>query len=497
MHGLTARTAGSLSLIGVLSSACGDDTTASPFGEGPVDSSGADDTTSSGGGGDDGDVTGHDSGPDTGGGTSGFVFDVGMNDTGEGTETGVVLPGSCRASEMYGAAGGYPQFADEAYEDFLDRQVLLMTGNPGVLAWSEYALRVFDISGDPPPPNVQYAAPTYSDPSWTRETFGGGLFGLTLDSAGNVYAAASTVFGNFGNDTITPDTIYRVDGVTGQVTVFATVPNEGPALGNLNYDCVSETIYAVDHDDCRIYQLDMEGDVVSTYHHGSGDVTLGPAGDPDEPDGEFCPLGDRVWAVQSHYGRLYYSVWREDYGRQSATEDNEIWSVAYVDDEGVPDPATARREATIPALDGQIFSSPVSDISFAASGWMLVAQRTMIDDDMTMGQQSTTYELQQVDGEWEVVGTTYVVGESPNSAAGGVDHDFAEGGYVWMTGDSLDVATPDWVFGIQGTPYGGGTVEESTIIDYDGEVSTQNYGVMGDVEIPLPGDASPPPEPAG
>jgi hypothetical protein len=156
--------------------------------------------------------------------------------------------------------------------------------------------------------------------------------------------------------------------------VFATLRNTGPAFGNINYDCNSETIRVVSHEDCRIYQLDMSGDVVSSFSHGLGDVTIGDANDPGEPDGLSCPLGQRMWAVQSHYGRIYYSVWWEDSGRSNANEANEIWSVA-IDENGIPDPATDQLEATMPALLGT-HSNPVSDLSFAATGWMLVSERT-------------------------------------------------------------------------------------------------------------------------
>jgi hypothetical protein len=70
-------------------------------------------------------------------------------------------------------------------------------------------------------------------------------------------------------------------------------------------------------------------------------------------------------------------------------------------------------------------------------------------------------------------GTTYIVGELPGSAAGGVDHDFEENGYVWMTGDALDFYTPDVVYGLQGTPHGGGDIMNSTLIDMDDELTTR------------------------
>ena len=121
----------------------------------------------------------------------------------------------------------------------------------------------------------------------------------------------------------------------------------------------------------------------------------------------------------------------------------------------------------------------------------------MYADNATGANQSTTYELQQMNGTWDNIGTTYVVGDPviSNSAAGGVDHDFAENGYVWMTGDALDFGSPNIVYGVQGTPYGGGTVDISTIIDHDGEITQQDKTAMGDCEIPIPGDAMPPPPP--
>ncbi len=422
---------------------------------------------------------------------TGAVFDVGMGMSASITDTGPYQPGSCRESEVFGAAGGFPHFTDPAYANFLDRQVAIMTNYSYVA--EEFELRVIDISGSPPPPNQWYMAPIYTNPGWNSTAFGGGLFGLTLDSDGNIYVAASSVYGSNS----TPGAIYKIDAGTAAVSTFATLPNAGPAFGNLNYDCASQTLRVTNHEDCRIYQLDKMGSVVSTYHHGTATVTMGLPADPGEPDGAFCPLGDRMWAVQSHYGRLYYSVWWEDGGRQNAEHDNEIWSVAYEDDEiGIPDPTTKKLEATIPGLDGNTFSNPVSDLSFAQSGWMLAAERTMYADNSTSAHQSTTYELQQMGGgTWQVIGETYVVGELPNSSAGGVDHDFAEGGYVWMTGDALDFNTPQVVYGIQGTPYGGGDITNSTLIDHDNEVTSQDKTALGDVEIPIPGDAEPPPPP--
>ena len=430
----------------------------------------------------DGDADDSDSGDD-----SGIKFDLApIGDAGMGG--GIGGPGSCRESEIYGAAGGFPAFEDPSYADFLDRTVAIVTHREHY-GGDNHVITIVDISGDPPPPNTNYLAPLYWNPTWNATTVGR-VFGLTLDSDGNMYVAPTTVYGANSS----PATIKRIDALTGEVSNFATLPNNGPAMGNLNYDCVSETIYVANHEDGRIYQLDTDGNVVSTYHHGTGNVTMGPANDPGEPDGLFAPLGERVWAIQSHAGRLYYSVWWEHSQVSNPDQNNAIWSVAYSDDDGIPDPATAKWEFDVPPVNNT--SQPVSDISFAHDGWMLISQRTMYGDSNTSAHQSTTFDYDYENGEWIWQGTNYVVGELlPYSASGGVDHDFDPGGYVWMTGDALDFYTPDVVYGLQGTPYGGGGIETSTIIDLDHEITQQDKTVYGDVELPIPGDVAPVPPP--
>jgi hypothetical protein len=420
-------------------------------------------------------------------GDTGLKFDVEWSDQ-PGFDTDGPGPGSCRSSEIYGASGGFPVFADPAYSPFLDRKIAIVTHNVQGQA-PNYVLTIFDIDGPPPPPNMNYAAPRYNAPTWTMETLGP-IFGLTLDSDGNIYVAPTSVYYTTPPQ---PGTIKRIDRVTGAISDFATLPNNGPAIGNINYDCVSETIYASNHEDGRIYQIEMSGAIRSTFHHGTMSVTMGAANDAGEPNGQFAPLGERPWAVQSHAGRLYYSLWVEHSFGSNPARENEVWSVAYADDTGVPDPTTAKYEFSLPAN-----SPPVSDISFAHTGWMLVAQRTMNGDNSTGAHQSTTFEYDYEGGTWVSQGTTYIVGELlPYSAAGGVDHDFKPDGYVWMTGDALDFYTPNVVYGLQGTPYGGGGIEVSTLIDVDGEITNQDKTTLGDVELPIPGDVAPVPPPVG
>ncbi|MEZ4381313.1 MAG: hypothetical protein R3A79_08180 [Nannocystaceae bacterium] len=424
---------------------------------------------------------------DTTGDTTGTTGDT-TGDTDTDTDTGTtgneVIPGSCRPSEAYGSAGAPPVFADPNFASFLDKQVAVVTSRNQS---DSYLLHVFDISGAPPPPNINYAAPRYNHPSWTSATFGGFVYGVTIDSDGAIYVAATTVYGA----NAAPGRIIKVDPKTGEAATFAELPNSGPAFGNLNYDCYSESIYVTSHEDGRIYQLDKSGDVVSTYRHSTKDVSIGLANDAGEPNGQYTPLGDRVWGVQSHAGRLYYGVWWEDSGRPNANQNNEIWSVAYVDESGVPDPDTAQLEVT---MTNELLS-PVSDITFAASGRMIVGRRTMTGDNSSLAHQSDVLSYDYVAGAWELQPDVYNIGELANSAAGGVDHDFAADGYVWSTGDALDFYTPNVVYGIQGVPYAGGDISVSTLIDLNNEIVSQNKTAQGDVEIPIPDGVEPVPPP--
>jgi hypothetical protein len=434
----------------------------------------------------DGDGDGDSGDGDADGGNVKFdLAPIGDAGTGQGGNFG---PGSCRSSETYGASGGFPTYEDPAYAEFLDRTVAIVTHNQHGGGLTN-VITIVDISGDPPPPNLNYLAPLYQNLNWNINSLGK-VFGVTLDSYGNMYLAPSTVWGANTNT----NKIKRIDGVTGAITDLVTLPNNGPAMGNINYDCVSETVYVANMEDGRIYQVDMDGDIVSTYHHASGDVTIGPANDQGEPNGAFVPLGERPWAVQSNAGRLYYSVWVEHGQAPNANENNSVWSVGYTGNSGIPDSATATKELEVPPANNS--SQPVSDISFAHNGWMLVAQRTMYGDMSTSAHQSTTFEYDYQNGDWIFQGTTYIVGELlPYSAAGGVDHDFIENGYVWMTGDALDFGTPNVVYGLQGTPYGGGGIATSTLIDLDHEITGQDKTTYGDVELPIPGDVNPVPPP--
>jgi len=157
----------------------------------------------------------------------------------------------------------------------------------------------------------------YSAAGWTTDSLGL-VFGLTLDRYGNIYVTHTSCF-NYGPDNVGiggAGAIYRIDAVTGYVTVFAVLPNtydtsisppDGfPGLGNITYDCDHNQFFVTDEDDGKIYRLRSTNPnnaspatLLSTFDHGVADT-----GTPG-----WAPLGERLWAVQWHGNRIYYGIW--------------------------------------------------------------------------------------------------------------------------------------------------------------------------------------------
>ena len=164
----------------------------------------------------------------------------------------------------------------------------------------------------------------------------GCVFGIATDARGNTYTAANglwaTVYptgsfgdpyliygdiGRAGSDEIgASGTIYQVDGLTGQASVFARVPQVsdpgspivqvvgttkgGPGIGNITIDSSSGNLYATSLDDGKIYQFDSSGTLLGDFDPFVVETTPAPG---------MPPLGERLWAIEAHSGKLYFSVW--------------------------------------------------------------------------------------------------------------------------------------------------------------------------------------------
>ena len=77
-----------------------------------------------------------------------------------------------------------------------------------------------------------------------------------------------------------PGGIYKVDGRTGAVTLFANVtldgvPNPGPGLGNLAYDSDHKQIFVSDLYTGMIHRFDLDGKELGHYDHGVTGLACG------------------------------------------------------------------------------------------------------------------------------------------------------------------------------------------------------------------------------
>jgi hypothetical protein len=185
----------------------------------------------------------------------------------------------------------------------------------------------------------------------------GQVFGVTLDNeaAPNIYAAATSAYGlaiftadgraNRGAPGASyapgqfgpveqgggPNSIWRIDGRTGEVKLFANVvtPNVTPqpaSLGGIAFDPGSHQLFAADRATGLIHRFSMNGRDLGTYDHGVAgrtaaglaSVSFDPSGLADITQGGFhaadpstwgmAPAERRVFALAVHDGRLYYSV---------------------------------------------------------------------------------------------------------------------------------------------------------------------------------------------
>ena len=403
--------------------------------------------------------------------------------------------------------GARPQFESPDYQAFGGGQVAV--GTQWRFDDAQGVLNVYDLSGQNAAPlGVNWPVALYSHPDWVRSKMGQ-VFGVALDDMGNIFTAHTAIYfqdtiGSIGGQ---PGQVYKVNSVTGAATVFATLPNNSdpaiaasaginesyPGLGNLCFDTTKQMLYVTNFEDGRIYRIDAGGSCISTWDHATGVVA---DCSPEAGDAiGAAPLGERVWAVQSFNGRVYYSIWFNDLTNTNPGFANEVWSVA-CDATGEFIAGTEQLEVTMPPYLGNPYSSPVSDISFGPQGQMMCAERSMYTDSQSgrfdsSAHQSRALEFVCLPGAlWEPSTNIFNVGDPlyGHSSAGGCDYSYASSpdDRVFVTSDAIILAA-NAVYGIQGLPQSGGGVPNSLLIDMDADVlDFDDKTGLGSVEISCP-----------
>lgn len=400
--------------------------------------------------------------------------------------------------------GARPQFESPDYQAFGPGQVVV--GTQWRFDDAEGVINVYDLSGQSSAPlGSNWLTGIYTHPDWHRSRMGQ-LFGVALDDQGNVFTSQTAVYfqDHIGSIGAQPGQVYKIDSLTGAASVFATLPNASdpvaaaaygvaesyPQLGNLCYDTVHQMLYVTNFEDGRIYRIDASGNCLSTWDHATGIVSDCT---PETNDlVGVARLGERVWAVQSFNGRVYYSLWVEDQGAQNPSAANQIWSIAQ---SGTGDfvAGSQQLEISVPALSSSEYSNPVSDISFSGAGRMMLAERSMISDVANQRFDTTAHasrglEYECVAGGWIPSTNLFGVGGlSTMDSAGGVDYSYGSSpdDRVWFTSDAIILNTIA-LYGMQGIPQAGGGVANSVLIDMDADVLQQDKTGIGSLEVSCP-----------
>jgi hypothetical protein len=429
-------------------------------------------------------------------------------------------PGQC--------CGGKPRFVSGGGPVSVTTSLDLQAGAPQI--------QVIDLAAsNSAPAGANWVAAPFSPahPSWSQASLGN-VFGVAIDSGGNIYVAHTSVYGTtFAAGVLAgpfldavgtggPGAIYKINTNTGAASVFTTLPNFSdpivaaslgvaqsfPGIGNISIDCGRDTLFATNFEDGRIYRIALSsGTVLSAFDHASNTVTGGGAPEPGDVAG-FVRLGERLWGVEPHNGRVYYTVFGTDTFRAAAP--NTVWSIACDTNTGEFLPSTRRQEALTPSA--ACSNNPFSDLAFTQTGSMMLAQRSMGDPDPTKADTLSwahtscllEFNCNPATGGWDPSPNTFGAGNvsAPRSAAGGVDVDFRPGQSYnyYATADALIVTgnPPNYaVYGLVGLPATGGGPANSLNVDLDGdttwpppktqlgsvEVSCQNCAEISDEEI--------------
>ena len=303
---------------------------------------------------------------------------------------------------------GFPAGVDPLDETFIDP--------------AQATLRIFDVSqlGGPAEGQLVFTPPPFE----VTAAQIGQVFGLAYDdgrgfdgtapvgSVPNLYATATSLLGiqivendvdndgrperlrrgkpgarfmdgQFGPTTSGPGTIWKIDGATGAVSVFAKIENNsGAALGNIAFDKRHRQFFVSNVDDGVIYRIAMDGTIVETFDHGdTGLAAVGmapilddwsrteiedPAFDSADPaTWGYTQNERRVWGVGVLRGRLYYAV---------GSSDAQVWSVGIGRDGSFL--GDARWELDVAGARDYA----VTDIAFDGNGFMYLAQRGPVEN---------------------------------------------------------------------------------------------------------------------
>ena len=325
---------------------------------------------------------------------------------------GVVLSTGANAQQIANPIVVLGNAAVTAFSGALPPIEIAPGADPGLTTFIDLngpSLRVVDLQhmGGPPVAQLVGALKPYSFPASAI----GQVFGVALDdrTPPNIYAAATSAYGlpivapgsdgkpghiKTGAPNATfmpglwgpkggPGAIWKIDGVTGTVSLFANVTvggrsNSGAALGGLAFDSVSQSIFVADRETGFIHRFGMDGRETGRYDHGNAgreaqglppapwtsrvplDMTNAQFDSTDPNTWNYAAPARRVFGLAVHQHRLYYAI----------ADSLQVWSVGLNADGSFGSDAVI--ELAAPPAAG---STEISKITFDEQGRMFLAER--------------------------------------------------------------------------------------------------------------------------
>lgn len=185
-----------------------------------------------------------------------------------------------------------------------------------------------------------------------------------------------------------PGSIWRIDGETSEVTLFADIAADGagtgPAsLGNMVYDPSNNQLFVTDLSSGYIHRVSMAGELIEHFDHGvkgrraEGREPVERSGrQPSITDEAFDTTKPETWGFADARRRVFgLAVWK---GRvyYAVREPREIWSVGLAQDGSFAgDP---RLEIELPVTAEGAAAPEITDIVFSADGAMILAERRAV-----------------------------------------------------------------------------------------------------------------------
>ena len=298
-----------------------------------------------------------------------------------------------------------------------------------------------------------------------------------------------------------PNSIWKIDGQTGDISLFANVhppgemaSNSGPGLGNISFDKSRKQLFVSDLGTGLIHRFNLQGEQLDIFDAGGDGFSqagitpvpldqnlvldiASPNFDSEDPDTwAFADENRRVYGLAVHKDRLYYAL----------VGQSQIWSVG-LDEKTGAFLKDARWELDVPKKPKKL---PVTDMLFTSQGAMVLAQRSSMESSYDYANFADPgkarvyrYWLESPEDDpstpsrWIPEPEEYAVGFEPEHRAsnGGLalNHGYTRDGYIdtnvceasiWTTADNLrrnDELTkqllpggPQVVDGLQGMPTG-------------------------------------------